>query len=795
MGGSIQKYGRHAWAIARRAVPLAVTVVALIVAASRFDAGSMLAAARALHPTILLWVVILLLCGNLLACLRLCVVARDFGQRLPIREGVVASTAGQLAGSFFFQIIGQTIARSTVLSKSGISMPTTIVITGYERIVAASVSFLLALAGVAYLFGRITFDWAGGGQDFLKMAVGLVLVAASGFVFAWGGLAKRAADAVLSQSAALRLSRVFLISLVIQATTMAAYVAAAQSLPVQPELKDLLAATALVMLAASIPISFAGWGMREISAIYALGAIGVPYDAALLVALLIGSLSILVTAILAFAISLVKDRRASAPVPGRRGKKVDYLGFLAWLLPLAAASSVFFQVFVPVGNGYLNVNLADSVVLFGGALALQQAATSRRPRELFRDPRLGLYLLIMSAVIVLAFFHGWFEFGLTSWALANRLFGWLVVLCYAGTGALLVLREDGEGLRIFLRAFVASGLAVVAFELILVFLLNLGVPLSPGLINPRIEGFAQNANAFAFQILLVAIAIIALRKPDKNTVLPFALTVMALMFAGSRAGQGSFVILALLAIYLRMAPPRWLGLSLVAAGVGAVIVSGTLFAVIGDVYRLIASVDWGYWIAPYWNYFLRLFSFFGSGQIAASGLGHRLPFAAGSGFGNFAMPNFGNFMAQHYQMETTGAEYSNSQHALSLVEGWQMFISHPLFGAGLGAFIQSIPQSGDLPLIIHSTPLWLLAETGIVGLLAFAIPFILMFKSEWRLWFAQGRRHDPAGILLILTLAGFALMAQVHELLYQRAFWLILGAALASLPGRRRQAARKKLKN
>ncbi len=706
-------------------MPLTVTVVALAVAAIRLDFESLAATLRGLHPPSLIWVMVLLLAGNLLACLRLRLIAQDFGQKLSIREAVIATTAGQLAGTFFFQIIGQTIARSAVLSKSGISMPTTIVITGYERIVAASVSFLVALAGTAYLFGDIRFDFAGGGADFLNIMAGIILVALAGFVFAWGSLAVRAVQSVLSTVSLLRLMRIFLISAVIQATTMAAYIAAAQNLPVSPGLKSLMAATALVMLAASIPISFAGWGMREISAIYALGAIGVPYAAALLVALLIGAFSILVTAFLAVGVSMVRTRGPSAPVVQFQRGSIDYLVFLAWLLPLAAASAVFFQIYVPIGSGRINVNLADSVVLFGGALAVQQILVSRDPRHLFRQPHLGIYAAITSAAIVLAFLHGWVEFGLTSWALVNRLFGWLVILCYAGTGALLVMRRNGEGLRMLLRAFIAAGLAVTVLDLLQVFLIVLGVMPPSSMDGPRIEGFAQNPNAFAFQILLVAIAIIALRKPGKSTLLPFALTIMGLVFAGSRAGQGTFVLIMLLALYLRMVTWRWLALSLLIAAVGVVIVSG-------DALRLIVTQDWNH---P---------------------------------------------LVRIFQYETVDTGPSNTQRFLSVLWGLQMFASHPVFGAGLGAFIDSHSKGNEFPLIIHSTPIWLLAEMGLVGCLVFVVPWVLIVKREWRDWFASARRHDSAGILLLLSLMGFAFMAEVHELLYQRALWLILGAALAS---------------
>jgi hypothetical protein len=111
----------------------------------------------------------------------------------------------------------------------------------------------------------------------------------------------------------------------------------------------------------------------------------------------------------------------------------------------------------------------------------------------------------------------------------------------------------------------------------------------------------------------------------------------------------------------------------------------------------------------------------------------------------------------------------------SLRGGWAMFLAHPILGGGLGAFIEQYTRQQGIPLVIHSTPLWLLAETGIVGLLIFLSPFLRIFKAES----FDRAAGDRIGTFLILALTGFALVAAVHEMLYQRAVWLLLGAALA----------------
>ena len=118
-------------------------------------------------------------------------------------------------------------------------------------------------------------------------------------------------------------------------------------------------------------------------------------------------------------------------------------------------------------------------------------------------------------------------------------------------------------------------------------------------------------------------------------------------------------------------------------------------------------------------------------------------------------------------------DFSDSQHLLTVQQGIAMFLAHPLFGAGLGAYMMSQLETTGVPLIIHSSGVWLLAETGLAGFAVFAPAGWQIIAAVYR------RRFETAGLVVVLALAGFAVMAQAHDLLYQRALWLLLGAALA----------------
>lgn len=745
-----------------RILPIAVTAVALAFALGRFDLTQLWKTATHLPVSMLAIVLLQLLVGVLLASARVKVIAESLNQTLPFGDAVVATASGNLAGSFFFQIIGQTVVRSTVFARVGISVPTTIVIAGYERIVAAGVSFTLALGGAFFLFHRLTFDLARGGLSLLTIVAGIVVVTLAGATFAWGSSVRRTLRATAAKQSLKLVSRATVITILIQVTTMTAYLAAATSLSHSIPVIKLAAATTLVMFAASVPISLAGWGMREVGAVYALGAIGVPSQVSLVVALLIGFSSIIVMAVVALASSQFVRTRASTKKLHAANAAVatHHAVFLNWFIPLFAASAVFFQIYVPVGAGKLNVNLADSVVLFGGALfVLHVVGRSASPLS-DRIPWLGPVIALMSAVIVLAFLHGLFVFGWTSWAFTNRLFGWLVLLAYAGTGALLALDTNANGLQMLLRTFVASGLAVAAFEVILLVALALGAPIPQSILPLRIEGFAQNPNAFGFQLLLIIAAIIALRVSGWRQHLALGLAFIALYLTASRAAEGTAVIMLGAAIALRYVSPRSLAVALgcAAAGVAVIFLIGWVAGVLPV---MIAA-----WRAG--NSF-----FIASYGAMTSGVVHH-PLAA-------------YFSTNTYQL-TIGDPGSNwsADRWTSFVGGFRMFFAHPLFGAGLGAFVESFERAHGRFLIIHSTPIWLLAETGIVGFLVFAIPGLTIFCRE----ISRSRRgaSDIRGVLLVLSLLAFGVMCQVHDLLYQRTLWLILGAALLT-PAVARRAA------
>ncbi len=727
--------------------------MALAVAVSHVDAGALLRTLGQVRPASIVVIVGCLAFGALGSSFRLKLIAADVGYRITFRDAVAALCLGQVAGALFFQIVGQLIGRGAVLARRGVPAAGTIIVTGYERIAALLVSLALAMAGGCYLFGRISLDLQAGGAVLVKLAIGGALVLVATAAAAWGRTAVTRARKVLGPRAVSGLLVNLGISLLIQLMTMTAYVAAAISLAPSIGVLEIAAAAAVVMLAASVPVSLAGWGVRELGAIYALGVIGMPSEAALAVAVLIGVVALVVVAALAAATGLAPSGAAlPAARPAAAEAPVDHAALLAWSVPVIAAMAVFFQVHIPLTTASLNVNLADPVAIVGGALFLLMC-WRERALPAWRLPGLNAHIVAATAMLTIALALGWWRFGWTGWAFVNRFAGWFILLAYAATGAMIVRHAGLAGFRMLARTFAAAAAAIALLDLAIFggVVANLHVP--PELISYRSEGFAQNANAFALQLLLALACVIAAVEPGRLRALLLAGALTGLWFTGSRSGLIAIAVMAPLALWLYALKPRELVRPLLAV----VVVIG----IVNWLPEILGAVRFGWAVAV------------GYVDAAVTALFARTDSSGASG----PAPQLVIVKREFSPLEVVASGYSGSnvQRIASLRGGWAMFEAHPILGGGLGAFVEHYARTHGQALVIHSVPLWLLAETGVVGLLTFLAPFIRIVKYEVR----ERAAGDPVRNALILSLIGFAVMAAVHDLFYQRALWLLLGAALA----------------
>jgi hypothetical protein len=169
-------------------------------------------------------------------------------------------------------------------------------------------------------------------------------------------------------------------------------------------------------------------------------------------------------------------------------------------------------------------------------------------------------------------------------------------------------------------------------------------------------------------------------------------------------------------------------------------------------------------------------------KLITSDLGYRLSFRDAVmtlSVGQLAGSVFFQFAGQLIGRSAVLSRKGIPPAATVVISGYERLtaLSVSLLLAGLGAYMNDQIRNTGTPLVIHSTPVWLLAETGITG-------FIVFLAAAWRLFYVVvQRRREPAALLLFLMLCTLAVMSFVHGLMYQRAFWILLGAVLAMPSG------------
>ena len=279
-------------------------------------------------------------------------------------------------------------------------------------------------------------------------------------------------------------------------------------------LARLAPAIVIVMFAAGLPVSWAGWGLREFGALYALGAIGVPSEAAVVVAVLVGAVSLLIALAAGGAVVVDAWLRPAAPaaakpmMPGGMARALAPSDpILMWTIGILTACLIYLQLRVPSGPGEITVNAADPIAITALFFAVVFAWTDRSFLPLY--PRFVLRGAgVLGVALVLGLVVAWLGPGLTAWALLNRMLGFLFLLGYAAVPGLVVLIAGERGRAILARTFVIAAVAICAIQ-VLAYVVHLYVTPLPvdffGYLfakNDQPEGYAQNPNAFAFQLLM-----------------------------------------------------------------------------------------------------------------------------------------------------------------------------------------------------------------------------------------------------------------------------------------------------
>lgn len=677
-------------------------------------------------------IALLLIMGNvLISSFRIQYLAKGLNLKLGFGDIHRINVYSQVFGMLAFQSVGQMAFRSTYSAKYTSRPQYFAFLTLIEKIVALAILIVFALLGVFFVTkGAVQYE-VKFGSIFITMTTLIVAVGLSYF-FVLSSIQRTYCRKIVHHILKLKIGITLILSLVMHLLMLAAYVMLAQSLMSEISLLIIIGAFSIAMLGAAIPISFAGWGIRELSAGFIFIYLGLNSEVGVSVALLVGVLSIIALAIHAIIVYFLNFKQRDiehADVKSGENKKFHVEKGVAFICALFVPILIGVQIKVPTNQGLLSVNTADPLAILCALSFLAFWIKNRRCVSGWRIRGLSIALISFVGLITYGWLVGYFKNGLSEWATYNRLFGLIVVFAYLFTGVTIITMLKTKIIRLMIHTFIVTSMIILFAYLFMSPLLNLPTLNELGWVTTQFNGLMTNRNALAFMLCLflsLSIAIPHINYKWHRSII-IGLLIGLIFLTLSRTGMATAVIIMLAATFFRYCNLKeMLG----------------IFCVVGAL----------------------LFSVYLQTVLYSTSLS--LLFDE-------------SFINVRRVQDVTVSQFGivHSERLASYIWAWDMWLENQVFGAGLGAFISTHESDFSIPLTIHNTALWIAAEMGLVGLFLIAplpLCIIMHVKKSFEVKLAW---EDFALALVLIT---FVIFSMAHEVLYQRSFWLTLGLLCAN---------------
>jgi hypothetical protein len=485
-------------------------------------------------------------------------------------------------------------------------------------------------------------------------------------------------------------------------------------MPCAPFIKS-LSASVMVSFLASMPISVSGWSVREFFAIEIFKFLDLPQSQALGLSIGIGAIS-LITVMILGGVFAYKNYKGSSFVQEKKPENSYSVSpVLIRGLMYGACVFVFFQYCIPVGPATVNFCPADLAACCGFVIGIPLLWKNRL---VWHFISLRAFVCSTLLIFLLSFVIGWARFGWSSWAL-SKVLGWAIMLGYAMLSTLFIQQEGRQGMRRVVSLLTSTLVCVIFFEILCqwgTILFNM-----PHLFKGSFTGFTNNRNAFGIQTLVTLVLVYCLLyKPNrKHTSWAIAILLLGIQCTWSRSCQGVMAGLVGAAFFFHILCWR-------------------------DICQIVPR-----FIAMNALYFLGIYA---------------CVFIATLSLGTLSLGTY-------------SGETSDHERWYTMYEGLKLWWSYPLWGAGLGAFVIKELTLKNNFLIIHNSPIWILAECGLAGASVFS-RFIYQtihgLCTTYSPQIEKGRTYGLWGIFLTV-----GALSMVHEVLYQKIIWIALGLLLA----------------
>lgn len=395
----------------------------------------------------------------------------------------------------------------------------------------------------------------------------------------------------------------------------------------------------------------------------------------------------------------------------------------------------------------LRVNLADFLVPLAGLFILSSLLFKRSLWPRWGRPFGYWAPALLSLIIGLGLMNGYLLQGEWSrWALVNKGVGWAVLMAYLLAGAWLSTNAPVQIQRFFILPFVGFVVVVTLAESIIRGLYHLDVLPSLAVFGYRLgydlAGFMANRNAFAFlylcALVLSSFQLLGTPLPKRFEKLIYSMMWFLLpVFLTMNLSRTALPVVAMLVVYLLV---KYRGIFLKSCL--PLLVCGLVLMPLSDNSK-VSQV------------FLHL-----------TGISQ---------------------MADHIDdadaivnKTSNGFYRGDALRLLILTDAVSLLRDHPFTGAGIGAALSHQDQEQrTLVSVIDNTPLWILTEMGPFGLLGFGGVYVCMLMALKRRA-DQNIGEQPFAIGLIGILLAFGVYSLLHEILYTRFLWFVLGLGLAA---------------
>jgi uncharacterized protein (TIRG00374 family) len=292
-GPAERRKGHPVWLALKTAVSLGLIVVVFW----KLNLAAVWETSRHLSVVVIISVVLMFTAQTYVAAWRWWVILRH--QRVEMR--FLTTVRISFIGAFFNQLlpssIGGDVARAWYVHRAGYSRGTSVITVLADRIYGM---LLLACLAIVFFPVLILFSVAREALLVIGVLIGgasLALIAVfwldrlGSWMQRWSfvrhsGALSRATRAIMADGRSS--TPVLALSLIIHTLTIVAIVILLWTVAPQVNLTLCAALVPVIMLMAMVPVSIAGWGVREGAMVYGLGLANVPREAALIVSIVVG---------------------------------------------------------------------------------------------------------------------------------------------------------------------------------------------------------------------------------------------------------------------------------------------------------------------------------------------------------------------------------------------------------------------------------------------------------------------------------------------------------------------------